>query len=346
MGGMVRWPINPAGAWLALALLGPAGAAGAAPVDQPPLAATVSPEALKALAPLYKINPVNTMPVEKQRQLSAAGQKALGAAQLSKFSVEMIETTIGGVPVRIFKPKGRPAVVGKVLMNLHGGGFVLDSGSMTENIPLVARTGIEVVAVIYRLAPEHPFPAAVDDAEAVFDALSAQYGARNIGVFGTSAGAGLTPELIVRLKRRHRPLPAAIGIYSGSGDLARAGDSEGFLPQLNGQPSPQLLAPYVGATDPRNPELSPLYGDLAGFPPALLITSTRDVFLSQTAILHRALRKAGDRADLIVFEGLPHAFWSWLDLPESAEAFDDMASFFEQALGVEPKASSKIAHRP
>jgi len=327
------------------ALTGQSCFAEPAPV-QPPLADTVSPEALKTLTPIYKANMVNTMPVEKQRELASAIQRGSGAAQLVKLSVEMTESTLGGVPVRIFRPKGRPPVAGKILMNLHGGGFVLDSGSMTETIPLVARTGIEVVAVLYRLAPEHPFPAAVDDAEKVYDVLASQYGAQNIGVFGTSAGAVLTPELMVRLKSKHHPLPAAIGIFSGSADLARAGDSEGFLPALNGERSPELIAPYIGATDPKNAELSPLYGDLSGFPPALLISSTRDVFLSQTVILHLALRRAGNQADLIVFEGLPHAFWSWLELPEGSEAFDEMADFFDRALGIAQKPVLAAVHRP
>ena len=78
--------------------------------------------------------------------------------------------------------------------------------------------------------------------------------------------------------------------------------------------------------------LSPLLGDLSGLPPVLLLTSTRDQLLSSTVILHRALKRAGVAAELEVFDGLPHAFWAWLDCPETEEAFDSMAAFFDRCL--------------
>ena len=146
-------------------------------------------------------------------------------------------------------------------------------------------------------------------------------------MFGTSAGAILSAQTIVRLKREGLPLPAAVGFFSGTGDFARAGDSEQFLPMPGGATMLDLVSGYVAQTSPTDPGLSPLYADLADFPPTLLVSSTRDQLLSQTAIFHRALLKAQVPAQFVVFEALPHAFWAYLIAPESTEAFELMASF-------------------
>jgi acetyl esterase/lipase len=91
--------------------------------------------------------------------------------------------------------------------------------------------------------------------------------------------------------------------------------------------------PYVGKTDRKDPVLSPIFADLHGMPPTLLVTSTRDILLSGTATLHRALLRAGDDAQLVVFEALPHAFWYHFQLPETKEALERMAKFFEEKVG-------------
>jgi monoterpene epsilon-lactone hydrolase len=147
---------------------------------------------------------------------------------------QMIEDKIAGVPVRIVTPQGSlDSDRDKVLLNLHGGGFNSDSGSFTESIPIAGYSRIKVVAVLYRLAPENPFPAAVDDAVAVYKALLKTYRPNHIVLYGTSAGAILTAEVAARLKQLGLPLPAALGIFSGMGDFARAGDSVAIY-SLNG----------------------------------------------------------------------------------------------------------------
>src|SRR5208337_3614813 len=159
----------------------------------------------------------------------------------------------------------------------------------------------KVVSVYYRLAPENPFPAAVDDVVAVYRELLKTYKPQSIGIFGTSAGAILTAEVTVRLKQLGLPLPAAIGIFSGLADFSRTGDSRQMF-TLNGLPGemrpvdPNHLPDdqYVGKTDRRDPVLSPLFADLHGMPPSLLVTSTRDLLLSDTTIFHRALLHAGN----------------------------------------------------
>jgi len=228
---------------------------------------------------------------------------------------------------------------GRALINLHGGGFVSDSGSLIEGIPIANLAKIKVVSVYYRLAPENPFPAAVDDVIAVYKELLKTYDPRSIGIFGTSAGAILTCEVAVRLKQLGLPLPAALGAFSVLTDFSRPSDSRQIftLDGLPGQlePADPKRAPddpYPGSTDRKDPVLSPLFADLKGMPPTLLVTSTRDLLLSDTAMFHRALLSAGNDAQLVVFEALPHAFWYHFQLPETKECLELMAKFFDQKL--------------
>lgn len=227
----------------------------------------------------------------------------------------------------------------RVLINVHGGGFNSDSGSLSETVPIASLTNTKVVAVLYRLAPEHPFPAAVDDTVAVYKELLKTYDPKNVGLYGTSAGAILNAEVAAKLRQSNLPVPAVLGIFSGLGDFSQPGDSQAIY-SLNGLSGPlnpptkePLLNPYVGSTNPKDPVLSPLYADLKGFPPTLFITSTRDLLLSGTTILHRAFVRAGVDAQLVVFEALPHAFWNDPHLPESKEADHLAASFFDKQLG-------------
>jgi epsilon-lactone hydrolase len=251
----------------------------------------------------------------------------------------LIEDKIAGVPVRIVTPQGLlDSDRDKVLLNLHGGGFNSDSGSFTESIPIAGYSKIKVVAVLYRLAPENPFPAAVDDSVAVYKELLKTYRPNHIVLYGTSAGAILTAEVAARLKQLGLPLPAALGIFSGMGDFARPGDSvaiyslRGFSGHLD-PPRPEgSLQEYAADTDLRDPVLSPIFSDLHGLPPTLFITSGRDLLLSGTVNLHRAYLHAGVDARLVVFDALPHAFWYDSTLPEAIEANKMMADFFVQQL--------------
>jgi epsilon-lactone hydrolase len=252
---------------------------------------------------------------------------------------QLVDDKIAGVPVHIVTPDGMPdANKDKVLMNLHGGGFNSDSGSYTESIPIAGYTKIKVVAVLYRLAPESPFPAAVDDSVAVYKELLKTYKPDHIVIYGTSAGAILTAEVAVKLKQLGLPMPAALGIFSGMGDFARDGDSQAMyaLRGLSGHLDPPAPGPhdaeYVGTTDAKDPVLSPIYADLHGLPPTLFITSGRDLLLSGTANLHRAYLNAGVDARLVVFDALPHAFWYSPLLPEALEANHMMADFFVKQL--------------
>jgi monoterpene epsilon-lactone hydrolase len=252
------------------------------------------------------------------------------------------ETAIAGVRCHRIKPRDGVRHADKLLINLHGGGFVMGSGSLVEAIPIAGETGCEVIAVDYRLAPEHPFPAAVDDIVAVYRDALKSHAAKDVILFGTSAGGFLTAMAIMRFKQEGLPLPAACGVFTAGGDVTQLGDTfnyltlSGFYGHLGAKlDDPQCeRGVFVGTADRNDPLLAPIKGDLSDFPPTLLVTGTRDAVLSSAAMFHRALRKAGRDADLHVFEAMPHGFWFSVAMPESREAIDLMARFFERHLGI------------
>jgi epsilon-lactone hydrolase len=276
--------------------------------------------------------------LEENRARTDAFRKARSEEARRLFPVKIEEKTIAGIRTDVISPLSIPeAKRSRVLINVHGGGFITDSGSLVEGIPIANLTQTMVVSVYYRLAPEHPFPAAVEDTVAVYKELLKTYKPEHIGLFGTSAGAILTAETAVKLRQLGLPLPGALGVFSGLGDMSRWDDSRAIY-TLSGfggaQPQkPSGTGDYVGRTDPKDPVLSPVFANLKGFPPALFVTSTRDILLSGTTILHRAFLRAGVPAELVVFEALPHAFWYDYQLPETREALSLMAAFFNRELG-------------
>jgi acetyl esterase/lipase len=301
-----------------------------------PVPTTISPE---AQASLRRPAGAENQTLAERRTTTDAWQTHAGEVSLKAYPVKIESLTIAGVPVRNVLPlDATPQHPDRVLINVHGGGFNADSGSFTESIPIANLTHTRVVSVLYRLAPEHPFPAAVDDTIAVYRDLLKTYKPTHIALYGTSAGAILAAEVAIRLRQLNLPLPGALGIFAGSGDLSQTADSQamyalrgltGNLPVAGSEPR---NTDYTGTTNPKDPVLSPLYADLHGMPPTLFITSGRDSQLSGTVILHRAFLRSGVNAQLIVFEALPHAFWNDITLPETKEAYAYMADFFSQQL--------------
>jgi monoterpene epsilon-lactone hydrolase len=304
-----------------------------------PVPTTISPEAQKMLSRVVSDAAVPET-LEQRRTGTDRWQAGAGEASKKLYPVNIASDTIAGVPVRVITPLNIAAEKSnRVLLNLHGGGFNSDSGSLTESIPIANLTRTKVIAVLYRLAPEHAFPAGLDDAVAVYKQLLKTYKPDHIAIYGTSAGAILTAEVTVKLKQLKLPLPGATGIFSGMGDFSRPGDSisiyalNGFSGHLEPpKPGVHQIEAYTGSTDPKDPVLSPLYADLSGFPPTLFVTSGRDLLLSGTTVLHRAYLRAGVDARLVVFDALPHAFWNNPALPESKEADQIMAKFLDGQL--------------
>lgn len=306
-----------------------------------PVPRTISAEAQRAIVAANARPAGDGGPLAPKRAQLDAQLHFLNDVARARYEVDITEVTIAGVRCHLVRPPGAPADrSGKVLVNLHAGGFVTGSGSLVEAVPIAARTNSTVIAVDYRLAPEHPYPAAVDDVVAVWRQVLEHHAAEDVALFGTSAGAFLTAQSIMRFRHDGLPMPACAGIFSGGGDLSDLGDSAaifnfgGFAgdPVLAHDTAGSDTSAYLRDADVRDPLVSPLRGDLRHFPPTLLVTSTRDAVLSATALFHRALRRADVDAELYVFEALPHGFWFDLGLPETHEAIDAMVRFFSTHL--------------
>jgi monoterpene epsilon-lactone hydrolase len=309
-----------------------------------PVPTSVSPEAQAYLA--YNTwgdapVPEEPIPMWLLREHTDVAFKALNEQSQSMFPVSITETEIGGVRCHLIEPDNIPeSNKGRMLINLHAGGFVMGSGSLVEAIPIAHLTQMPVIAVDYRLAPEHPFPAAVVDVLAVYREVLRDHKAEHVAIFGSSAGGFLTAQTVARCEKEGLPVPACVGIFSGAGDLLDLGDTwniftaNGFFGPLNLPLNSEIseVKVYLNGADPKDPLVSPRFGDLSAFPPALLISGTRDQVLSGAANFHRALRAADRPADFLVFDAMPHSHWFVLHLPETRETLDAMVRFFKRHL--------------
>jgi epsilon-lactone hydrolase len=257
--------------------------------------------------------------------------------------VKLEPQTVGGAKCYLITPEGMPAANrNQLVMHLHGGAYVFGGGEYgaTEAVLLAHYGKTPVLSVDYRMPPDHPFPAALDDAMAVYQAIIKTHKPAELAVFGTSAGGGLAAALLQKLRARKIAMPAVLGLGTPWADLTETGDTmfvnEGIdqvIVTYNGVLGAAARL-YAGDHDLAEPALSPVNGDFSGFPPTILIAGTRDMLLSATVRVHRKLRAAGIEAQLHVFEGMPHGFYLGLpDAPESRETFAEVAQFFGAQLG-------------
>lgn len=290
----------------------------------------------------WKLNPPDA---EGWRQ-AVAGLAAITTPAIEqirqRLGVQVTETTLAGVPVFDVAPAAvRPENTDRLLVNTHGGGYVFNPGRacLLEALVIAATCGMRVLAIDYRMPPDHPFPAALDDALAVWRVVVARQPAGSVGLCGGSSGGGLALALTLRARQEGVPLPAALAIQTPWADLEEVGDSfrtnewlDSILVSYTAAPQ-RAARLYAAGHDLADPLLSPLRGDLAGFPPTMLITGTRDLFLSLTVLVHRKLRRAGLRAELHVVEGASH-FQYFINpfADESREIFDEMRMFLDGTL--------------
>jgi acetyl esterase/lipase len=199
--------------------------------------------------------------------------------------------------------------------------------------------GFKVISVDYRMPPEAYFPAALEDGVTVYKHLLKTTDARHIAIFGTSAGGALTLEIVLRAKQDGIPVPGATAPGTPMSDVTKVGDTfytndmvDNVLVSRDGFCDAGAKV-YAAGHDMKDPLISPVYGDMSGFPPAILTSGTRDLLLSNTVRVHRKLRQAGVEAVLQVFEGQSHAHYLRDDsAPETKEAFAEISHFFDQHL--------------
>lgn len=225
----------------------------------------------------------------------------------------------------------------KVVLYVHGGGYVMGSAGSHRDVTgrLSKAAGARVLSLNYRLAPEHPFPAPVDDAVAAYRWLLAQgISPGNIAVAGDSAGGGLAIATLLALRDAGEPLPAAgIGIspwvdMEGTGESMTTRAAVDPVVQKEGLLGMAKL--YLGAADPKNPLAAPLHADLAGLPPLLLQVGDAETLLDDSTRLAEKARAAGVDVTLKVWDEMPHVWHLFAPiLPEGRQAIDEIGSFFQ-----------------
>ncbi|WP_284944539.1 alpha/beta hydrolase [Acidisoma cladoniae] len=242
---------------------------------------------------------------------------------------------VGGIAGEwVEQRRGQPAAT---LLYLHGGGYFFCSPRTHRPITLgFARRGFRVFAPAYRLAPEHPFPAAVEDAVAVYRGLIAQgMPAQSITVAGDSAGGGLVMAMLLSLRDAGDALPAAAVLFSPWTDLAATGASltrnSHSDAMFYGDQIAEGGAIYLAGADPRSPLASPLYAALHGLPPLLIHASDDEVLLDDSTRLAARVHAAGGRATLRTWRGVPHAWPIFSFLPEARQSMDAAAAFLQAA---------------
>ncbi|MEE2662562.1 MAG: alpha/beta hydrolase [Myxococcota bacterium] len=262
---------------------------------------------------------------------SRAGMEAMTAGFAVPDDVSVEKVDAGGVPSAwVAAPGARDDVA---VLYLHGGGYMMGSvKTHTELASRVSRASAARVLVIdYRLAPENPFPAAVEDAVASYRWLGEQGFARErIVIAGDSAGGGLTLATLAALSEASEPLPAAAVCLSPFADLEGTGQSYQTAddPLITAEAVHGMAAAYLQGQDMRQPTASPLYADYSGFPPLLIQVGTRELLLDDSTRVAQRARDAGVDVTLEEGEGLIHV-WQLLgpNVPESVEAVDRIGAF-------------------
>ena len=282
---------------------------------------------------LRQPRPQGPQSVEEMR----AGFRALMADMIIPDGIRTADVTLSDRPALLVEPTGRRR--SGTILYFHGGAYVIGSPqtalSLTAN--LVARTGFRALSLDYRLAPEHPFPAAIEDTLSAYRALlDSGEDPAAVAFAGDSAGGGLTVTTCLAARDAGLPLPAAIVALSPGFDATRSGESidtkAGIDPLFTRESLDHTGAMYLAGQDPRQPMLSPaVLADLTGFPPMLLQAGTNELLLDDSTRMAARARAAGVDVILDITAGVPHVFQSYAGvLDEADQALDRAALFLTQ----------------
>jgi monoterpene epsilon-lactone hydrolase len=262
---------------------------------------------------------------------------AVLGAQPAVPSSTVEETVVGDVRVLRLTPEGAPHGPDQpVFLDIHGGGLIMGGGAACAVMArkMAATVRMPMWSVDYRMPPDHPYPAALDDCLTAYRHLLEVQPPERIVVGGGSAGGNLAAALMLRARHEGLPLPKALVLLTPEADLTESGDSFATNLGIDAVLRSKLtesIALYAGDHDLTDPYLSPLFGDFTPpFPPTFLQTGTRDLFLSNTVRLHRRLRAAGVDADLHVFEAMPHG--GFFGAPEDEELAAEVRRFLAKHL--------------
>lgn len=288
---------------------------------------------LKAVHSLQEPETMTTEDLEKQRR----SQEALGSMAAAMGGLVWEPFELAGMDAAWMRLE-RPHKRRRVILYCHGGGYT--SGGLGFSKVLASKltraTGLDVLAFDYRLAPEHPYPAAVEDAQAAWDHLMRLgFGARDVVLAGDSAGGNMALVLCLRLRAEGRMLPGALLLMSPWTDMTCSGESLTGRADIDPVLTPEYIyavrEAYAGGLDPAQPELSPLLADLAGFPPTLIQVGTHEILFSDAERLAERMKAAGTECRLEVWEGMWHDFQMYPS-KSAAQAMQNAAHFLIEEL--------------
>jgi len=272
--------------------------------------------------------------VQAMRSLWHSSARVLWTAR--KVRVE--EATVHGLNAEWLTPKGAPE--DKLLLYLHGGAYVMGNCATHRQLVsyLAKYSGVKALLPEYRLAPEHPFPAAIEDAAGLYHSLLADgYVAENIVIAGDSAGGGLTMATLLSLRDAGDPLPAAVCLLSPWLDLASTGESMTTRakkdPWFQPEDMPVVAAYYCNNDELQNPLASPVYADLSGLPPLYIQVGQDEILLSDSTRAAEKVKAAGGEVEIEIWPGMWHVFQAFLhQVPESKKAAKKIGKFVQRIL--------------
>ena len=307
-----------------------------------PVPTSISREAADALRAMVgddgvPLNARHRLPSAKDREAWTALKEAAAANYVQTIAgaagdlrSHVVTLVADGATIHVATPEV-PTRPDGALIDLHGGALVLGGGTACL---IGARRqadlhAIRCYGVDYRTPPDHPYPAALDDCMAAYRHVLERHAPGDIIIAGRSAGGNLAAAMLLRGRDEGLPMPAGLVLLSPQVDLTESGDSFAVNRTVDVVLPGSLMATnqlYASGADLADPLVSPLFGDLTGFPPAFLQAGTRDLFLSNTVRMHRALRRADVLADLHVFEAMPHGGFNGRT-PEELELQRELTSF-------------------
>ena len=275
------------------------------------------------------------------------GLAAFAARQAECFPADVVTHQLSSAALYEVTPKTfAPENEECAILYVHGGGFIVGAGdaTVTSALPLASRARTRTFCVDYRMPPDSPFPAGLNDVVEAYRFLLDRYEPDRIGIYGASAGGSLGPAAVLAARDAGLPLPAACALHSPASDATESGDTYETNAEIDfalRRRAPQLYSLYAGGHDLKDPLISPVFGDFTkGFPPTILTSGTRDLLLSSTVLLHRALRRAGVDAELHVWEAMPHVLF--FGAPEEDEVYAEQVAFLLRYIS-KPEQHSHIS---
>lgn len=303
-----------------------------------PTPTSVSPEAQAFLSAGFAVTPPDIPVGDKQgwRNYVASVDRYMaeaGAARYAAFPAAISEHRLSAATLYEVVPTSlSPDHADKAIYHIHGGAFIVGGGISAAHTaqPVASVAGLRSFSVDYRMPPDFPFPHGLEDAVEGYRFLLDRYAPEHIVIEGSSAGANIAAAAILKARDAGLPLPGACILHTAGVDMTMSGDTfetNTVIDVVLRTQHNNAMDLYIAGHDTRDPNLSPLFGDFAkGFPPTLLISGTRDMLLSPTVMMHRALRRAGIKAELHVFEAMPHGGFGHAT-PEDRERLDESAQF-------------------